>query len=164
MLTLESMPLENPTNTNTVGGIYGSETYVQPAPSRVILGLTKPQSPSISEEIQPIASQVVSGNIVTIAPPKEPSVIGGAQPTTTIPEIINVIPPKPTGNNLTTGSATTPVKSESSLVDTVKTTVSPTQAQGNVANQKNKKKATTNYLLIGGAVVGVYLVYKLLKK
>jgi hypothetical protein len=164
MLTLESMPLENPTNTNTVGGIYGSETYVQPAPSRPVLGLYEAQLPSISEEIAPPPSLVVSGNIVTIAPPKEPSVIGSAQPTTITPEIINVIPPKPTASNLTTGSATTPIKSESGLVDTVKTTVSPTQAQGDVANQKNKKKATTNYLLIGGVVVGAYLVYKLLKK
>jgi len=164
MLTLESMPLQTPTNTNNVGGIFDSETYVQPAPARPVLGLYEAQIPSIKEEVAPPPSLVVSGNIVTIAPPKEPSVIGSAQPTTTVPEIINVIPPKPTANNLSQGSTTTPIKTESGLFYSVKTPTSPLQAQQASANQKNKKKATTNYLLIGGVVVGAYLVYKLLKK
>jgi hypothetical protein len=163
MLTLESMPLQTPTNTNNVGGIFDSETYVQPAPARPVLGLYEAQIPSIKEEVAPPPSLVVSGNIVTIAPPKEPSVIGGAQPTTTVPEIINVIPPKPTANNLSQGSTTTPIKTESGLVDSGNTPNSPSQAQQASAKPKNKK-ATTNYLLIGGVLVGAFLVYKLLKK
>lgn len=151
-----AVPSENVISTSPIGG-------------RPLLGLYEPEPlPTIvSEQVQPQPSLVVTGNVVTYAPPKPVSVIGGAQSAIVEPEIINVaVQPKPTSNsgaanNTTPTNQVPPKQNTSELTDSVntKTNVAP-----QTLKPKTTKKPITNYLLIGGVVVATLVVYKILKK